>query len=61
MSSTRSTRRSQLGSPIRKFKARLSDLGVVVNPMTPAEFASYIATETEKWAKVVKFADIKPE
>ena len=45
----------------QKFKARLSELGVVVNPMTPAEFASYIATETEKWAKVVKFADIKPE
>jgi tripartite-type tricarboxylate transporter receptor subunit TctC len=44
-----------------KFKGRLSDLGVIVNPMTPAEFASYIAAETEKWAKVVKFADIKPE
>jgi tripartite-type tricarboxylate transporter receptor subunit TctC len=45
----------------QKFKARLHDLGVVVNPMTPAEFARYIATETEKWAKVVKFADIQPE
>ena len=45
----------------QKFKARLMDLGVVVNPMTPAEFASYIAAETVKWAKVVKFADIKPE
>jgi tripartite-type tricarboxylate transporter receptor subunit TctC len=44
-----------------KFKGRLSDLGVIVNPMTPAEFASYIAAETEKWAKVVKFADIRPE
>ena len=44
-----------------KFKARLSELGVVVNPMTPAEFASYIASETEKWAKVVKFANIRPE
>jgi tripartite-type tricarboxylate transporter receptor subunit TctC len=44
-----------------KFKARLSDLGVVVNPMTPAEFASYIASETEKWARVVKFANIQPE
>ena len=44
-----------------KFKARLHDLGVVVNPMTPAEFASYIAAETEKCAKVVKFANIQPE
>ena len=49
------------GLAYRKFKARLHDLGVVVNPMTAAEFASYIATETEKWTKVVKFADIKPE
>jgi tripartite-type tricarboxylate transporter receptor subunit TctC len=45
----------------QKFKARLSELGVVINPMTPAEFANYIAAETEKWAKVVKFADIQPE
>jgi tripartite-type tricarboxylate transporter receptor subunit TctC len=44
-----------------KFKARLSELGVVVNPMTPAAFAGYIAAETQKWAKVVKFADIQPE
>jgi tripartite-type tricarboxylate transporter receptor subunit TctC len=45
----------------QKFRARLSDLGVVVKPMTPAEFASYIAAETEKWARVVKFANIQPE
>jgi tripartite-type tricarboxylate transporter receptor subunit TctC len=45
----------------RNFQARLRDLGVVVNPMTPAEFASYIAAETVKWAKVVKFANIQPE
>jgi tripartite-type tricarboxylate transporter receptor subunit TctC len=45
----------------QKFKAKLSELGVVINPMTSAEFATYIAAETEKWAKVVKFADIQPE
>jgi tripartite-type tricarboxylate transporter receptor subunit TctC len=45
----------------QKFKARLSQLGVVVTAMTPEEFASYIAAETAKWAKVVKFADIQPE
>jgi tripartite-type tricarboxylate transporter receptor subunit TctC len=44
-----------------KFKARLSELGVVIDPMTPAQFANYIAAETEKWAKVVKFANIQPE
>jgi tripartite-type tricarboxylate transporter receptor subunit TctC len=44
-----------------KLKARLSDLGVILAPMQPAAFAKYIADETEKWAKVVKFADIKAE
>jgi hypothetical protein len=27
----------------------------------PAEFGKHIADETEKWAKVIKFANIKPE
>ena len=29
--------------------------------MTPAEFRKFIVDETEKWAKVVKFAGIKAE
>jgi len=29
--------------------------------MTPAEFGKFIADETEKWAKVVQTANIKPE
>ena len=29
--------------------------------MTPAEFGKFIADETEKWAKVIKFAGIKVE
>jgi hypothetical protein len=28
---------------------------------TATEFGAYVATESEKWAKVIKFADIKPE
>ena len=44
-----------------KFKARLNDLGVIVNPMSPAEFAKYIVAETAKWGKVVKFAHITAE
>jgi tripartite-type tricarboxylate transporter receptor subunit TctC len=42
-------------------KARIIDLGGTVLPGSPAAFGKYIADETEKWAKVIKFADIKPE
>ena len=41
--------------------ARLADLGAVPMPMSAADFGKLIAEETEKWAKVVKFAGIKPE
>jgi len=44
-----------------KFKARLDELGVVVSPMSPAEFAKYIVSETAKWGKVVAFAHITAE
>jgi tripartite-type tricarboxylate transporter receptor subunit TctC len=42
-----------------EMKARLTELGSVPMPMTPAEFGKLIADETEKWAKVVKFVGIK--
>jgi tripartite-type tricarboxylate transporter receptor subunit TctC len=44
-----------------KMKARLADLGGTVLPGSPAEFGKHIAVETEKWAKVIKFAGIKAE
>jgi tripartite-type tricarboxylate transporter receptor subunit TctC len=44
-----------------KFKARLADLGAAPFPGSPAEFGKFIAEDTEKWAKVVKFAGLKPE
>jgi tripartite-type tricarboxylate transporter receptor subunit TctC len=43
-----------------KVKARFADLGGTVLPGSPADFEKFIADETEKWAKVVKFAGIKP-
>jgi tripartite-type tricarboxylate transporter receptor subunit TctC len=44
------------------IKARLLDLGgLVMPPNSPADFAKFIATDTEKWIKVVKFANLKPE
>jgi tripartite-type tricarboxylate transporter receptor subunit TctC len=44
-----------------KLKARLGDLGYVTFASSPAEFGTLIARETEKWAKVMKFAGVKPD
>jgi tripartite-type tricarboxylate transporter receptor subunit TctC len=44
-----------------KMKARLADLGGTVLSSSPADFGKLIADETEKWAKVIKTAGIKPE
>jgi len=44
-----------------KIKTRLADLGADVLALSPADFGKLIADETEKWAKVIKFAGIKPE
>jgi tripartite-type tricarboxylate transporter receptor subunit TctC len=44
-----------------KMKERFADLGGVPLPLSPAEFGKMVAEETEKWAKVIAFAGIKPE
>jgi tripartite-type tricarboxylate transporter receptor subunit TctC len=44
-----------------RLKARFADLGITPMPMTPAECQRFITAETEKWAKVIKFAGIEPE
>jgi tripartite-type tricarboxylate transporter receptor subunit TctC len=44
-----------------KIKARFADLGGTVFPGLPADFGKFIADETEKWAKVIRAANIKPE
>jgi tripartite-type tricarboxylate transporter receptor subunit TctC len=44
-----------------KFKARLADLGGTPLVGSPADFAKLIAEETEKWGKVIRAANIKPD
>ena len=44
-----------------KIKGRLENLGSPVLTMSPAEFHKLIVEETERWAKVIKFAKIRPE
>jgi len=41
------------------LKGKLKDLGGDTMPMTPAEFGKFLAAETEKWGKVVKFSGVK--
>jgi len=43
------------------FKARLTDLGAPLFTLSPAEFGEFIAQETQKWGRVVKFAGLKPQ
>ena len=44
-----------------KLKARFAELGGLVLPSSPQEFARLFRDETEKWAKVVKFSGAKPD
>jgi tripartite-type tricarboxylate transporter receptor subunit TctC len=46
-----------LGDP--RIKARFAELGGVVLPGSPADFGKLIRDETEKWAQVIRAANIK--
>jgi tripartite-type tricarboxylate transporter receptor subunit TctC len=50
---------SALGDPA--LKARFAQFGGVPMPMSPTKFGRFIADETEKWSKVIRAANIKPE
>jgi len=43
-----------------KIKARFVDMGGAAPPGSPADFGKLIVDETEKWAKVIRAANIKP-
>jgi len=44
-----------------KLKAQLASLGGTVLPGSPADFAKLIADDTEKWARVIRAANIKAD
>jgi tripartite-type tricarboxylate transporter receptor subunit TctC len=44
-----------------RMNARLAELEAIALPGSPADFGKLIAEETEKWGKVVRAANIKPE
>ena len=43
------------------IKARVGELGAMVLPGSPADFGKLIAGDTEKWGKVIRAANIKPD
>ena len=43
------------------MKSRIAELGATVLPGSPADFGKLIAEEVEKWGKVIRAANIKPE
>ena len=44
-----------------KIKARIADLGSTPLALSPGEYGKLLAEETEKWAKIIKAANIKAE
>ena len=43
------------------MQARIANFGYTTFASSPAEYGKLIAEDIEKWAKVIKFADIKPD
>jgi tripartite-type tricarboxylate transporter receptor subunit TctC len=54
---------SEIGAAVADpvFRTRLADLGNTASALSPAEFGKLLADETDKWARVIQFAGIKPE
>ena len=43
------------------MREKIAKIGATIFATTPAEFGALIASDTEKWAKVVKFAGLKAD
>jgi tripartite-type tricarboxylate transporter receptor subunit TctC len=58
---------SKLNAALREALAdpavgkRLTELGAVATPGSPAEFGKFVEAETAKWTKVIKAANIQPD
>jgi tripartite-type tricarboxylate transporter receptor subunit TctC len=57
----RLNREINMGLADSAVRARLTELATEPREIRPAEFSSFIASETEKWAKVVRLSGAKPE
>jgi tripartite-type tricarboxylate transporter receptor subunit TctC len=44
-----------------RLQARIAELSSTPLPLSPQELATLVATETEKWAKVIRFSGVKAE
>jgi tripartite-type tricarboxylate transporter receptor subunit TctC len=44
-----------------KITSRFAELGTAVLPLAPTDYGTFIADETEKWAKVIRAANVKAE
>jgi tripartite-type tricarboxylate transporter receptor subunit TctC len=51
----------QAGLADPKLRARLIDMGAAILAGSPSDYAKLIAQETEKWGKVIRAANIKPD
>jgi tripartite-type tricarboxylate transporter receptor subunit TctC len=58
---TRLNREINAGLADPKMKARFAELGAMVLVGSPADFGELIAEQTEKWAKVIRAVNIKPD
>jgi tripartite-type tricarboxylate transporter receptor subunit TctC len=54
-------RETNAGLADPKLKARLADLGGTALAGSPGDFATLIAEQTDRWAKVIRTANIKPD